>query len=151
MTRFPLALALVLSLAVAGCGGAAGGIDHSDPEAVARAYAIADHEHDHETVYQLLHLSRREGADQSEWVDTQQHRVARSNARYRTDNGHAREAEPREVEEVETSPSSSPMDPPTSGRAIDVVVHFADGQSATFAYGLVETEDGWRVESTEGR
>lgn len=151
MTRIPLTALMALAVALAGCGNAAGGIDHSDAQAVARAYAIADHEHDHKTVYQLLHLSRREGASQSEWIEDQQQRMAREDIRYETDDGHARRTEPREVEKVETSASSLPIDPPPNGRAVDVVVHFADGESETFVYALIETDEGWRVDGTNDR
>lgn len=149
MTRIPLTALVALALALAGCGNAAGGIDHSDPQDVARAYAIADHEHDHKTVYNLLHLSRREGASRSEWVDEQEERVADGIRRYESDNAYARRPEPRTVEKVETSPSTIPIkDTTANARAVDVVIDFADGSQEMFTYTLVETDDGWRVEAT---
>lgn len=118
--------------------------DRGDPLEVAEAYAVADHELDHGTVYDLLGPEALEGADRNSWIDEQEPTEGHTgylSRRYTADRCDARQQSPREVERVEPRDEGDSdgwrLDPGL--RVVRVVVEFADGDTLQCLYGLRET------------
>jgi hypothetical protein len=149
--HLPLAaVGLAMVALLAGCDTSAGpDIDRRDPVAVAKAYAIADHALDHDTVYQVLGPEVRDGADQKTWVANQhpdgenpgRHYLAR---RYRGDRCNARTRQPRQIATIELRDHGEPgarlVEPGL--HVVGVVIEFADGQTRQCRYGLRQTPTG---------
>lgn len=143
---------MLAAVLAAGCGGETGA-DRGDPEAVAEAYAVADHELDDVTVYDLLGPEALDGADRDEWIEQQRQQRQETGPhafRHRDDTCHDRQTQPREVADVTTrdlGDVDSPGAPPGL-YAVRVIVEFADGDTLQCSYGLREADGRYEVVST---
>lgn len=135
----------------AGCGGEATA-DRSNPEAVAEAYAVADHQLDDGAVYDLLGHEVLDGADRDEWIDQQQQERAQEGkaSRHRDLRCDGRQDQPRELTEVTTRDLGDVDDPraPTGLYAVRVLGEFADGETLECTYGLYEADGQYDVVSS---
>lgn len=141
---------------LSGCDGGEAA-DRDDPLDVAEAYAIADHELDHGTVYDLLGPDVLEGADRQEWIEQQEpgpDHTGYLSRRYTNDRCDARQEGGREVVNVEprrqgeSDPMTMSMDPGL--QVVLVVVEFGNGDTLECLYGLREGPEGdFEVVATE--
>lgn len=140
----------VLALAVAGCdqGSGAADVDRSDPLVVAEAYAFADHQDDHDALYDLVGAAVLEGRSRQEWVADQRARRERHEpdvgSRYPGDSCHGGTRSPRSVAQLQLRDLGEPDSPLVEPGlyVVRVIIEFDDGDTRQCLYGLRPTPDG---------